>query len=147
MATISFDIGGVITQRPAEIGSLMAQLRKQGHRVIVVTAIGHGSIIPEGEPARQGFSHGRLYQLGVNLGKHYDDCFTTGDHGHEGLAGVATGHLKAQVLAREKADVHVDDRIQVLKGITTTLPALKTVHYTGQTSLLLEIQISDLLKA
>jgi hypothetical protein len=129
MAVISFDIGGVITANPGGFKELMADLRTGGHVVIVVTAIGHGSIIPAGEPARQGFSHGRLYQLGVNLGIHYDNCFTTGDNGAEA---PSTGHMKAVYLKTTNAIAHVDDRPKVLLGIKQKIPNIRTVLYSGQ---------------
>jgi hypothetical protein len=129
MATISFDIGGVITANPVGFRDLMASLRTEGHRVIVVTAIGHGSIIPAGEPARQGFSHGRLYQLGVNLTRHYDACFTTGDHGS---TAVSTGYLKAAYLKENATDIHVDDNPHVLQGIRQKLPRIRLLRYESQ---------------
>lgn len=129
MSTISFDIGGVITANPSGFQELMLSLRTEGHRVIVVTAIGHGEIIPAGEPARQGFSHGRLYELGINLTRHYDACFTTGDYGS---TSPETGHLKAQYLIKNAADVHVDDRPQILLGIKQKFPKIQAIHYTGQ---------------
>ena len=129
MAVISFDIGGVITQNPSGFAELMLGLKSLGHLVIVVTALGRGSIIPAGEVARHGFSHGRLYQLGINLTKHYDYCYTTDDHGPES---PGTGHLKAVCLRRTGATIHIDDRPKVLQGIKEKLPNIHTIHYDGQ---------------
>ena len=129
MAVISFDIGGVITQNPSGFAELMLGLKSLGHQVIVVTAIGKGSIIPIGEVARHGFSHGRLYQLGINLTKHYDNCYTTDDYGSEN---PGTGHLKASCLKQTNADVHIDDRPKILQGIKEKLPNIHTIHFNGQ---------------
>lgn len=112
--TYSWDIGGVITANVDQFIATSDLLRKQGHRVIIVSAIGHGSIIPAGEAARHGFSIGRLYQLGVNLGVHYDACFTTPDPPDDSI----TGQHKDDILRRERAVVHVDDNPKVCGAIT-----------------------------
>ncbi len=132
--TISFDIGGVIDKDPKYFKKLFKILRKD-YRIIIVTAIGSGSIIPKSNAARQGFSIGRLYQMKLYYGEDYDECYTTMDHGS---GRSETADRKIFVLERTDAIVHVDDNEHYVNMINSSICYSKAVWFTGDKKALIE---------
>jgi hypothetical protein len=121
--TFSFDIGGVLDRNVEIFLRLTSSLVSLGHRVIAVTAIGHG--LPEKwgftEEARYATSYARLLRLGYVQTKHFHEVFVTPDvDGHP----TTTGRYKNFILDKESALIHIDDNPEVLKGITCCLPFL-----------------------
>ena len=122
--TFSFDIGGVLDSKNTDdFLRLTHHLVTLGHRVIAVTAIGHG--LPEKwgftEEARYATSYARLVKLGYIQTKHFNEVFVTPDvDGHP----TTTGRYKNFILDKECAFIHVDDNPNVLKGITCCYPFL-----------------------
>jgi hypothetical protein len=142
MSTVSFDIGGVIGTNPRGFGLIMKSLRDRGHRVIVVTAIGEAPWIPIGDRARLGFQMGKLFGLGILLGTHYDQCYTTPDWGP---TSTITGEAKGRHLLAESAVIHVDDNPHVLEGATNTGWQGRPLYYTGQSPVAVLKDIDQLL--
>ena len=122
MHTFSFDVGGVLESNATMMFlSITKFLRQQGHRVIVVTAIGHGDPKRWGysEQARYGTSFSRILNIGYKQGIHFDELFVTPDPSH---TSKATGRYKDFVLRREHAFLHVDDNPHVLAQIKGCRP-------------------------
>lgn len=125
-AVISFDVGGVLDSAATPMFlKLTESLVNAGHRIIVVTAIGHG--LPEkwgfSESARFGTSYARLLLKGYSQGTHFHDLYVTPDvEGHP----KTTGRYKNFVLGEQGAIIHVDDNPKVAEGITYCKVALWT---------------------
>ncbi len=136
--TISFDIGGVIDRDPKYFKKLFKILHKD-YRIIIVTAIGNGSIIPRSNAARQGLSIGRLYQMKLYYGEDYDECYTTVDHGS---GKSETADRKIFVLERTDAIVHVDDNSHYVNMINSSICYSKAVQFTGDKKAL----VADLMR-
>lgn len=124
MATISFDIGGVLDEASETFLPILQKLALFKHRVIVVTAIGYGK--PEkwgfSESARHATSAARLFKKGYVQGEHWHELFVVPDPD----SGLLTGKYKNFVLQNEQAILHVDDNRKVMDGIT----ACRMVQYT-----------------
>lgn len=114
--TISFDVGGVLDEAAHIFLPILENVVMLKHRVIVVTAIGHGDPDRWGysEEARYGTSFARLVGRGYVHGKHFHSLFVTPDAGG---GGTRTGGYKDYVLRREGAAFHVDDNEGVIAGI------------------------------
>jgi hypothetical protein len=113
---ISFDVGGVLDEGADVLRPLVESLVLAGHKVIVVTAIGHGK--PEkwgfSEDERYQSSEARLIRRGYNRGSHWHNLFVTPDPD----SGPITGRYKDYVLKQQKASLHVDDNERVMSTIT-----------------------------
>lgn len=111
---VSFDVGGVIDTAPEKFAMLMADLRRRGARVIVVTAVYNQAQAGVLDAAtRTAFSHGRLWGMGVRYDEHYDGLYAV-PLMHDG---GATGIAKGSVLHDEAPVLHVDDNAEVCSGI------------------------------
>ena len=99
---------------------LMADLRRRGVRVIVVTAVYNQAAAGVFDQAtRAAFSHGRLWGMGFRYGEHYDGLYAV-PLMHDG---IATGIAKGSVLHEERPVLHVDDDPGVVEGMMETCPA------------------------
>ena len=114
MKTISFDIGGVIDANPKVCREVILELKKEGYRIIIVTAISDNPIMygPYAE-GRRWFSIGRLYSFGLRRKIDYDECLTVLNPDN----GKKTGYMKDGVLRTHGVSVHVDDNEEVMSNI------------------------------
>ena len=117
---ISFDLGQTISDDPDLFKTLMIELQARNCEILINTALDHSPCVPTRN--RADFSRGRLFQLGVYEGIHYQHIATVANPG-----GEATGKLKGAVIQEYGAVAHIDDQWDVLHGITS--PNVRKVHY------------------
>ncbi len=121
---IAFDIGKTIENDPSNFANMMRRLRHDGHVVYILTALRTHPSLAVDPIERHGFACGRLFQLGLRRGIHYDKCFIVDD---PDMSGPRTGKLKNEVVLANNIDMHVDDNEHVLGQMDC-----KRIHYTNE---------------